>query len=290
MDSKTRRFAVLFLSPGFILYTLFVFVPICLSVYYSLTDWRIMGSRHFVFLENYRNLLTDKAYAQTLGNTLTVMSASLLIQLPAALFFAYLLYIRKKHTDLYRTLYFIPVVISPIAIGTMFSLFYNGNLGPINSFLDLAGLSFLKQKWLADPDVVLGAVIFPDIWRFIGYYVVLFLSGLNGIPGSMIESAMIDGASRSRTFFSVILPQLRDVAVVAVILSVTGSLKSFEMPLALTDGGPGNLSAYISLYMFKTAFKYQKFGYGSAVTITILFYALLLTVLIKKFSDREADL
>ena len=99
---------------------------------------------------------------------------------------------------------------------------------------------------------------------------------------------MIDGAGRSRTFFSIILPQLRPVFVVAVVLMVTGSLKSFEFPLALTDGGPGHLSSYLSLYMFKTAFKYQKFGYGSAVTITILIYALVFTVLIKKFGDKEA--
>ncbi len=288
MKSRTRGFSILFLSPGFLLYTMFVFIPICLSMYYSLTDWNIMGGRQFIFLDNYKNLMTDRAYWQSFQNTLAVIGSSLFIQLPLSLALAYLLFIKKDNISIYRVAYFIPVVISPIAIGTMFSLFYNGELGPINAFLDVINLPGLKQRWLSDPNIVLAAVIIPDIWRYIGYYIILFLSGLSGIPKSLVESAMIDGAGRSRTFFSIILPQLRPVFVVAVVLMVTGSLKSFEFPLALTDGGPGHLSSYLSLYMFKTAFKYQKFGYGSAVTITILIYALVFTVLIKKFGDKEA--
>lgn len=290
MKNDKRRFSVLFMSPGFILYTMFVFIPICLSVYYSLTDWKIMGGCNFIALENYKELLGDTAYWQSFRNTLLVITASLLIQLPVALALAYILFLKRRCVDIYRVAFFLPVVISPIAIGSMFSLFYNGELGPINNFFEMIHLSALKQRWLSDPDIVLSAVILPDIWRYIGYYVILFLSGLSGIPKALFESAMIDGAGRVRTFFSIILPQLRSVFVVTVVLIVTGCLKSFEFPLALTDGGPGYASSYISLYMFKTAFTYQKFGYGSAITITILIYALVVTFFVKKFGDERESL
>lgn len=286
-QGAVRLFSAAFLAPALVLYVAFVAIPILMSAYYGMTDWRIMGGRSFVFLDNFRKLAGDQAYWLSARNTVVVAATSLLVQLPVAFVVAYLLYRRGRGTGFFRTAYFIPVVVSPIAIGTMFSLFYSGEMGPLNALLDALGAGFLKRKWLADKDVVLASVIFPDVWRFIGYYVVLCLSGMASLPKEVLEGATIDGASGPRTFFSVVVPLMADVIGIAVVLSVTGCLKAFEMPLALTDGGPGAHSTYLSLYMFKTAFTYQKFGYGSAVTMTILAYALAFTALYRRLFKAE---
>ena len=278
-----------FLAPAIILYSLLMIIPIFLSGTYSFQSWSA-GEFRFLGMENFKELLIDPDYWKTFFNTFTLIGASLIFQLPIAFFISFLLYRIGRKSEMFRTLYFFPVIISPIAIGTLFSLLYNGELGPVNDFLEFIFGPNGRRNWLSDPDLVLGAVIAPDVWRYIGYYIVIFYAGLQGIPKSYFESARIDGASDRSILFRIIIPLLTNVIQICIILSVTGCLKSFALPLALTDGGPGVRSSYLSLYMFKTAFSHHRFGYGSAVTMTILVYAFGLTFLLRRlFPQRNVE-
>ncbi|MBF9016902.1 MULTISPECIES: carbohydrate ABC transporter permease [unclassified Oceanispirochaeta] len=287
MKHHDTPFCLAFLAPAFLLYSVLMILPIFLSAGYGFFSWNAIGAKTFVGLQNYRELLSDPDYWITFKNTAVLIAASLIFQLPIAFLVSFILHGMGKKSEIYRTIYFFPVVISPIAIGTLFALLYNGELGPLNSLLELLMGPEGRRNWLSDSDLVLGSVIAPDVWRYIGYYIVIFYAGLQGIPSSLYESALIDGASKKTVFFRIIIPLLTHVIQICFILSVTGCLKSFALPLALTDGGPGVRSSYLSLYMFKTAFSHHRFGYGSAVTMTILIYALGLTAILKRAFPRE---
>jgi raffinose/stachyose/melibiose transport system permease protein len=276
--AEKKLFYYSFLLPGLLLYIVFFALPVVLSAGISLSDWSGIGSIHFVGLKNFFVLFSDSGYLTSLKNTAILILYGLVLQIPIALVLAYLLFSITRGMRVYRAVLFFPVVIAPIAIATMFRIFYNGEFGPLNELLSLIHLPQLQRNWLSDRQIVLHSVILPEIWRFIGLHVVILLAALQGIPHSVIESARIDGASRRAIFFRIVLPMIKHIILISVVLCITGSLKSFEFPLILTDGGPGDSSTYLGLYMFRNAFLYQKLGYGSAITITILVYALLLSL------------
>jgi raffinose/stachyose/melibiose transport system permease protein len=202
---------------------------------------------------------------------------------------AYLMLRRTRGYKFFRTLMFFPVVVAPIAIGLMFSIFYNGDAGPLNQLLTAASLDGLKRNWLSDPKVVMNSVIFPQIWQYIGYSLVILFTSMKTIPQDIFESADMDGASSFAVFFRIVIPMIIDTLIIAVILVVTGSLKSFDYCWALTAGAPGNKSALVSVYMYKTAFTQNQFGLGSAITMTTLVYAIGLTTILRKIGNKAGE-
>ena len=173
-------FSAAFLSPALILYMGLIILPILMSGYISLTKWNGVGIPEFVGLRNFNKIFHDLDYWTSFTNTLQAIVFSLLLQLPLGLIFAYLLSRIKLGYKFFRSIYFLPTVISPTAIGTMFLILFNGNLGPLNTFLRNVGLP--TRDWLSDPKTVLYAVMFPMIWQYIGHYVIIFLAGIQSIP------------------------------------------------------------------------------------------------------------
>ena len=287
MYQKKSRFSVFFLTPAFVLYTVFIILPVLSSTYYSFTEWNGAKAPIFSGLGNYIRLANDSSYWQVVRNTLTLVVYTVVFQISLGLLFAYLLFWTTRGFRFFRTVYFMPVVVAPVAIGIMFSLFYNGDLGPVNKFFEAAGLPFLAHNWLSDMDIVLYSVMTPQVWQYIGLFVVIFLAGLRSIPAELFESARIDGASAARIFFAIAIPLIWEIVVICIILAVTGSLKSFDHSWAITKGGPGNASSFIATLMYKRAFMDNQFGYGSAITMTILVYAVTFTVLFRRFVVKE---
>ena len=285
---QERLFSVLFLSPAFLLYTGFVIAPILVSAYYAMTNWDGVGEMSFVGLRNFEKLFRDSDYWLTFRNSVKLVVLSVAIQIPMGLIFAYMLYLTVRGFKFFRTVFFLPVVIAPAAIGLMFMLFFNGELGPLNVLLDRLGLDFLMRSWLSDKNTVLYAVMFPMIWQYIGYYILIFLAGLQSIPEQIFESAKIDGASSIQTFVHLAVPMMRDLIVVSIVLCVTGSLKAFDHAYIMTWGGPGVRSSYLAVYMFRTAFMQSQLGKGTAIAITILLLSLVFTYLFNRFFNREA--
>lgn len=280
---------VLFLAPVFLVYTVFVFIPMLLSLYYSTTDWNGVTQKVWIGLQNYKELFANKDFWLVFMNTMKLVVVTLVVQIPMGLILAYLLYSKTKGMKIYRTIYFLPVVIAPVAIGLMFTLFYNSEIGIFNHILKTIGLGSLQKNWLSDANTLLYAVMAPQVWQYIGLYVTIFLGALQSIPEELIESAQIDGAGRINAFFHVILPQITEFTFICILLSVTGSLKSFDHSWIMTGGGPGVRSAYLGVFMYKTAFVNADFGMGSAITIGIIAVSLMITVIFNKLTKMRSD-
>ncbi len=284
---NNKLFSFFFVMPTFLLYTAFIIVPILISIYYGMTKWDGVGVKKFIGFDNFISMIKDPSYWVTFTNSLQLILFTLAIQITLGLLLAYLVYGLRKSFKFFRSVYFLPVVIAPTAIGIMFLLFLNGELGPFNNLLSILGLSDLEHNWLSDRQTVLYAVMFPMIWQYVGNEFIIYLAGMQSIPEQLFESAKIDGASSIHVFFKLVIPILRDIIQVTVILCVTGSLKAFDHPYVMTGGGPGVRSSYLAVYMFRTAFTENQLGYGTAIAITILVFAFLFTYLFNKFFTKE---
>lgn len=278
---------IAFLTPVFLLYTIFLFIPLVQTGYYSFTKWNGVTDKIFVGLDNFKELMGNNDYWLTFQNTIQLVVITLVIQVPVGLLLAYLLYMKTKGMKIFRTIFFLPVVIAPVAISLMFSLFYNSEIGVFNRILEMVGLGRFQTNWLSNIHTLLYAVMAPQVWQYIGLYVTIFLGALQSIPEELVESAEIDGANRVQTFFRIILPEITGFTNICIILCVTGSLKAFEHSWIMTGGGPGVRSAYLGVYMYKTAFVNSEFGLGSAITVTIVVLSLVITLLFNKIAARR---
>ena len=276
---KGKLFNIAFLSPAFLVYTIFMIIPIVFSFYYSLNKWDGIGPKKFVGLKNFIRMFSNSQYLTVTSNTLTLVLLSLLITLPVSLCLAYLLYRCKHGFKFFRLAIFMPVIISAMIVGLIFSILFNADFGPVNQILKDIGLPQLAKVWLTDPEIVLYSVIAPQIWQNVGYYTIIFLADLQSVPESILESARIDGANSFRVFFNIMLPSITEISKIVIVLIVTGALKSFNFSWAMTNGGPGVKSTFFTVYMYKRAFEESNFGMASAVSVVVLAYALVFTVI-----------
>jgi len=283
---KDNIFAFFFILPVFAVYTCFLIVPMISSAFYSLNEWNGVADKIFIGMGNYKTLIASSDYWITFWNTLKLVIVTLAAQISLGLLIAYLLYNKMKGLKIFRTIYFLPVVIAPVAIGLMFSLFYNSEIGIFNRLLEAVGLDSWNKNWLSDQGVLLGAVIAPQAWQYIGMYITIFIAALQSVPEELVESAQIDGANNRQRFFHIIVPQMGYFIEISMILCVTGALKSFDHSWIMTNGGPGVRSAYLGVYMYKTAFVNSDFGLGSAISVTIVSLALIFTLVLKAITGR----
>ncbi len=188
---------------------------------------------------------------------------SLIIQIGAGILLAYLLYSWTKDEDLPHHLFFFRWLSHRLPSVDVF-LFYNSEIGIFNKILTAVGLGRFATNWLSNPRTLLYAVMAPQVWQYIGLYVTIFLGALQSVPEDLIESAQIDGAGKLQSFFHVILPQITGFMNICIILCLTGSLKAFDHSWIMTGGGPGVRSAYLGVFMYKSAFVNSDFGLGSA--------------------------
>jgi raffinose/stachyose/melibiose transport system permease protein len=281
---RNIRFILIFTAPAFIIYTLIIIYPTIACGYFSLFNWDAASRMDLVGLRNYLSLLKDPDYRRALYNTAMLIVESLAIQLPFSALISFLLFRTMRGFKFFRAVYFVPVVIAPIAIGTMFVIFYNTD-GPLNTLLKVFGLGALQQRWLSDPKVVLHSVIFPQMWQYAGVLIMILLAALQAVPGEILESALMDGAGSLATYVRILVPMTWEAFSICIILTVTGSLRSFDHPWVMTMGGPGLSSAYVTVFLARTAFMDYRYGYGSAIGVSIIAISLLFAVLFRKFTS-----
>ena len=255
---RNTLISAVFLSPAMVLYLGFVILPIAMSIYYSLTKWSGAGMPEFIGLRHFQRIFKNKDYCICFGNTVQCI-----------------------------LIYFLPAVISPTAIGTMFLIFLNGDFGPFNLMLKNLGLHGLTRNWLSDSGTVLYAVMFPMIWQYIGHYIIIFLAGVQSIPEDILESARMDGANSFQIFLKIVIPMLKNLIGVCVVLCFTGSVKAFDQAYVMTGGGPGVKSSYLAIRMYERAFTDNKLGEGTAIAITMLVFSLLFTIVFNKINRSE---
>ncbi len=259
----------LFLAPALILFLLFVIYPIAQSIYYSLFNWKGFGpATDFVGLDNFINILSDKVFLTALRNGLFIVVFSLVLQLPLSMALAVLVGRDLPGRVIFRIIFFMPYVLSEVITAIMWLFLFNPDpdRGFINAVLTLIpGLQ--PHPFLGDTNTVLLAVFVVLTWKYFGFHMLLYLTGLQNIPVEIEEAGRIDGANSFQNFFFITLPLLSSTIRTSVYLSVLGSIQQFILVWIMTKGGPVNASETLATYMYRFGFVRFQLGYGSAVAI-----------------------
>ncbi|MBY0099337.1 carbohydrate ABC transporter permease [Mesobacillus maritimus] len=277
----------MYVLPALLLILVLIYVPIILTGYYGLMKWDGIGEMDFIGLSNYTKLLTDDDFWQSSLNSLLLAIFSLL-SLIGYLAISLVLAAKIKGADLLRKIYLIPMLLSSVAIAQLWLKIYHPSNGLLNSLLVFFGVDN-PPAWLAEPNLVLGAIFVPIIWQYAGFYILIYYAALKNIPDSVIEAAKIDGASPLQIAYKIKLPLIMGVIKVTIVLSFVGSLKYFDLIYVMTGGGPNGASEVIASYMYKQAFNSYNFGYGSAVGFALLLFCLLATVVIQRLTRTDDE-
>ncbi|GAB2539726.1 carbohydrate ABC transporter permease [Gracilibacillus alcaliphilus] len=273
---------ICFTLPTLAFYIYFFLTPVFDTVYNSLFEWDGISDKLFLFLGNYLELLQDPIFYKALGNTFYWVLLVIILQIPLGFFLAYFIYQKVKAFKLLRTVYFIPVIASAVAVSLAFSFIYEAQFGILNSFLKLIGLEQYTTAWLQDPNTAMTAVSLPFVWNYVGLMMVVLYSGLQSVPDELIEASEIDGVNALQKIWYVILPSLRNVLVICLVLGISYAFKQFDYVLLLTNGGPVHLTEVTGTYMYKQGFSEARYGYGNAIAITMMFIVIVFTLIINK--------
>jgi len=285
------RFIVPFLTPAIILYGVFVLWPYSQSFYIALTQWRgVSAHKKFVGLSNFDKLLHDRFFWNALKHNGLLLIALPIVTICIALLFAALFTQGGRGVpgaNAYRVIFFFPQVMSAVAISVLWQFVYHPNLGLLNGLLRTTGAGNLARTWLGDPRTALWAVAAVIIWQAVGFYMVLFIAGVQSIPTTFYEAAIIDGATRWSAFWRITLPLLWDNLQTALVFIGIGALDLFIFVQIMTNGGPDRSSDVVARYMYDTAFDKSEFGYATAIGVALLFLTLTLSIFTLRVTRRE---
>nr|WP_321261249.1 sugar ABC transporter permease [uncultured Sphaerochaeta sp.] len=285
MVFRSKRHYVTFLVPAAVLIVVFLIYPLFRTVFYSFTSWKNFSPKQtWTGLANYSRMINDPVVLVSIRNTLIMMVGVFLFQVGLSLVLAIMVTELKKLFKFFRTVYFFPVLISATAIGLMFKLIYGYEYGLLNLFFGLFGKE--NRVWInARTSIFL--VTIPIMWQYVGFYFVIYLTGMSKIPQEIYESAQMDGITAFQKAIYITLPMLRDVITSVVILVISGCFKVFDLVYVITGGGPLNSSELLSTYMYDTAFRRYNGGYASALAILMICIGVGLTMILRKFLEQK---
>ena len=283
--TRERRLADLIgLGPITLIYGAFILVPIVGLFVLSFFSWNGLGTPHWAGLTNWRELVNDPTAHAALEVTLKVVVFSWLIQTPIAMALGLFVAGRGRWRTFYAAIYVLPLLLSTAGISLMWGALLNPSLGGFAYLAHIWHAGWLDQNWLGGLSIALPTLIVINSWQWIPFHTLLYQMGRRNIPGVLYEAAAIDGASGWQTFWHVTLPQLRYTIVTSSVLIVTGSLTYFDIFYILTDGGPGNETRVMSLWMYQQAFQYENFGYAAALGAVLAILAILAAALILRLT------
>lgn len=273
----------LFLLPATLVYLFFAIIPVFDSVILSFQKWNGFSSRSAAGFVNYTKAFHDSTFLVSMRNSIYIGGVSSFFSVITGVFLAWLLlYSHKRTGNLYRTIIFSPSMIPPIITALVFSFVYEPEIGILNNFLDLLHLDNFKRAWLTNKSTVLNCITFVSLWKQIGLTMVLCFAGMQSIPLSLIESAYIEGANDLSIFKKIILPLVKPFIQLSAVFALMNGLKIYDSVLALTDGGPGRFSYVMPMWIIKTTFAHNNYGYGAAMSIIFVFIVLAGMILVKK--------
>ena len=280
-----------FLAPALTLILVFMVLPLVVSFYLSLTNFNVAALldyslADFIGLANYQRLLRDELFWQAFWNT----GYFVLIGVPSALVLSLLLAILLNQAGLFgknffKVGYYLPSITTTVAIAVVWRWVLNPRFGILNWLLGILGIA--GPNWFGDPEWAMPAIILLVVWKGLGYNMVIFLAGLQNIPGHLYEAAQLDGAGRLKQLIYITIPLLRPTSFFVSVMTMIGYLQLFAEPYMLTDGGPLNATLSIVLYMYRHGFKFFNLGYASALAYVLFAIIFFVTLLQMKFSDKE---
>lgn len=287
-QKATRKAAAIFLAPVIILLVIFIFYPILDTFNTSLYKWNgISSGKSFIGLGNWSTLIKDSSFWIAFRNNIEIMILSIVIQIPIGLALATFLDFGGKKMNLFKVLWFIPLLMSSVAIGFLFSYALATNGGIISTISKVFGGGNIDL--LGNPQTALLTVIGVICWQFTPFYMVYFMAAFTNVPYDVFEAARIDGATRGQYFWKIALPLLVPSMKSAAILSMVGSLKYFDLIYVMTGGGPGTSTELMATYMYKQSFKTFNMGYGSAVAGGMFILITLVSLITMKILNGKKE-
>jgi len=272
-----------FLLPAVAIMLAFMFIPMVSAILLSFQSWNGLTSSTWVGLGNYRDLLQDPLFLNAFEHTALFVVVTVLFQTVIPLLVAVLLFKGVRGSVFFRTVYFMPTVISLAVSGLLWSIIYDPTNGVLNIVLGKLGLQSLEKPWLADTGTVLPSIMVVSIWQSLGFYLLIFYAGLQGIPRDIYEAASTDGANAWQRFRHVTIPLLAPVITVVVVLNTINGLKAFDQIWVMTAGGPTHASDTLGTYLYYTAFgaygsANPQLGYASAIGVLILVLSAVISI------------
>lgn len=283
-----RAFPYLMCLPAVILFTLFVILPFVEGCRVSFFKWDGFSDMKWVGLKNYANVMHDDVFWLAMKNTFVYAILVTVMKNVIALALAYVLARKFPLRTLFRTGIYMPVTLSYVVIGALWTWIYNPTFGLLNALLKVLGLEHLIVGWLSDSRVALYSVVAVDVWKWIGYHMVLYLAGLQAISQDLYEAAALDGANGWQKFVNITIPQLNSTIVVNVLMSLTGAFASnFDIVNILTGGGPMHATEVSLTYIMTTAFKYNSMGKANAMSMILFLLVFLFGFAQLRIMSRE---
>lgn len=261
-----HRWAYLFISPFYILFLVFFLYPTIRSFHLSLFKWETFGQYDFVGFGNYTKLLSDPIFSQTMGNSIILMLMTMIPQIILSVILAVFINARiVRGKKVWRTVYFLPITLSPVIVAIIFTLIFDENFGMLNYVL--GWLSIGPVRWLTSTEWAKVSVAVLVNWRWMGWNIVILLAALQGISQDLLDAAVVDGANEVQTFQHITVPLIKPSIVYLIMLGIIDGLRIFAEPMVLTRGGPAKSTMTVIMYLYNQAFYYFNYGYASAIAV-----------------------
>ncbi len=280
------KLGYLLILPNYLIYITFTLIPIIWTIVMSFTDYDLRNS-HFVGVQNYIAIFRDQTFLRSIWNTIYYSLLTILPTIVLALLLALLLNRKIRGRGFFRTLFYLPNILSMVAVSMAWSYLYNAQAGILNRMLNAVGLPSIG--WVTDTRWAMISVAIMAIWQSLGYNAVLYLSGLQGIPDYLYEAATIDGANGVQQFFSITIPSLKPTTFFIFVMACIHSFEVFGQVYILTQGGPMNSTTTIAHQVYLNGFEYYKMGYASAEAVVLLVLIMIMTLINMKGGNTDVD-
>ncbi len=280
-DAKDNLAGILFIAPMYIGFIVFVLFPALYSLFLSFTEWNFLGGFediNYVGFDNYINLFSDNVFIESLKNTFVFTFSTVALQISLGLVLAVIIYRGIYLKKTLKIMIFVPYIASLVASAIVWKVLFHPISGPVNQFLINIGVENIP-RWFADIDWAMPTIIMFTVWRSLGYFLIVYLAGLKSIPQSLYEAAKIDGANVVQQFRYITIPLISPTTFFLMITGFIGSFRAFDQIQITTQGGPGNATSVLVLYIYKTAFRFYKMGYASAIAIILFILVFAVTLI-----------
>ena len=280
---------LLFVAPAFLLFGLFVLLPLISSVFYAFTSWSGYSAAEWVGLANFRRALADPVHLASYLHVTLYILGTLVLEVSFGLVMAVVLNSDRLGFSLMRGMFFSPMVLSMTAAGVLWAFVLDYRLGLLNSVLRGLGLADWALPWLSQSSTALIAIMFVSGWRFAGFYMIIFFAALRRIPRNIHEAATLDGAGPVKQFFTITLPLLRQQMLTCVLLAITGGFAGFDLFFTMTNGGPFNATEVPATWIIRQGFDNNQLGYATAMTVILAVVVLVVSVIYLRVTERGDD-
>jgi len=285
-DNRNRLMALGFLAPNLLGFLVFTMIPIGIGIGMAFFNWDGANEPVFNGISNFARMFRDSQFQNALLVTFLYTALTVPVTIVLSLLVASLLTVKIRLTTLYRSIFFFPYIASIVAVAVVWQFLYHADMGPINEFLRSIGIAE-PPRWTSSKDTALMAVAIMNIWRSVGYYMVLYIAGIVGIPAVFYEAAAVDGANVWQKFWHITLPMLSPTTFFIVIISIINSFQSFTPIYVMTGGGPGTATQVLVFRIYEEAFVLSNFGYASAMAVVLFLIVLLFTIFQFRWQEKQ---